>query len=180
MFYEVELSDVGYLRPADLGKDVSEVLKDQFRAKYVGRFVKEAGLIIDVLEVTDFGYGTSILGSPNIYIRASFKALSYMPLKDEVIEGEIENVVDYGIFVTAGPINGFVHISQLGDDVFVHRGGVIQGRKLKVTLRPGDVVRARVTAVSKPDPSAPLKNEPLIKVALTMRQPKLGKLEVVE
>jgi len=180
LFYEVELSDVGYVRPSDLGKDVREVLREQFRAKYVGRFVKEAGLILEVLEVTGFGYGTSIIGSPNIYVRARFRALSYMPLKDEVIEGEIENVVDYGIFVTAGPINGFVHISQLGDDVFVHRGGVMQGRKLKVTLRPGDVVRARVTAVSRADPSAPLRGEPIIKVALTMRQPKLGKLEVVE
>lgn len=180
MFYEVELSDVGYVKPSDLGKDLREILADQFRRKYVGRFVKEAGLILEVLEITDLSYGASVVGSPNIYVRAKFRALSYMPLKDEVIEGEIENVVDYGIFVTAGPINGFVHISQLGDDVFVHRGGVIQGRKLKVTLRPGDVVRARVTAVSKPDPSAPLRNEPIIKVALTMRQPKLGKLEVAE
>lgn len=180
MFYEVELSDVGYLRPSDLGKDLRGILVEQFRRKYLGRYVKDAGLILDVLEITDLSYGTSVMGSPNIYVRVKFRALSYMPLKDEVIEGEIENVVDYGIFVTAGPINGFVHISQLGDDVFVHRGGVIQGKKLKVTLRPGDIVRARVTAVSKPDPSAPLRNEPIIKVALTMRQPKLGKLEVAE
>ncbi len=176
MFYEVEMSDVGYIKPPDLGKDLREILKGQLRAKYVGRFVKEAGLILDVLDIVDMSYGTSIIGSPNIYVRVNFKALSYIPMKDEVIEGEIENVVEYGVFVSVGPINGFVHISQLGDDVFVHRGGVIQGRKLKITFRPGDVVRARVTAVSKPDPSAVLRNEPVIKVALTMRQPKLGKI----
>jgi len=176
LFYEVEMSDVGYIRPMDLGKDLREILKRQFRAKYVGRFVKDVGLILDVLEIADMSYGASVIGSPNIYVRANFKALSYIPMKDEVIEGEVENVVEYGVFVTVGPINGFVHISQLGDDVFVHRGGVIQGRKLKVTFRPGDVVRARITAVSKPDPSATLRNEPVIKVALTMRQPKLGKV----
>ncbi|MCS7103674.1 MAG: hypothetical protein NZ992_07340, partial [Candidatus Korarchaeum sp.] len=70
MFYEVELSDVGYVRPAELGKDVKEVLREQFKAKYVGRFVKEAGLILEVLEVTEIGYGTSIIGSPSIYLRA--------------------------------------------------------------------------------------------------------------
>ncbi len=180
MIYITEMSDVGFIRPMDLDKDIRSILRGQFSSKYVGRYLKEIGLILDVLEVTDLGYGKSIIGSPNIYVRAKFKVLTYLPLKDEIVEGEVENIVDYGMFVSIGPISGFVHISQLGDDVFVHRAGVLQSKKARITFRRGDRVRARITTISKPSPMALLKGEPIVKVSLTMRQPKLGKLEVKE
>ncbi|HDD68924.1 MAG TPA: S1 RNA-binding domain-containing protein, partial [Candidatus Korarchaeota archaeon] len=82
--------------------------------------------------------------------------------------------------VRVGPVDGFIHISQLGDDVFIQRGGVLQGRKTKITYRPGDRIRARVTAVSKPDPTAPKRGEPIIRIALSCRQPGLGKIEEKE
>lgn len=177
MFYITEMSDVGFIRPVDLTKDTKSILKEQFGSKYVGRYLKNVGLILDVLEVTDLSHGKSIIGSPNIYVRAKFRVLTYLPLKDEIVEGEVENIVDYGMFVSIGPISGFVHISQLGDDVFIHRSGVLQGRKARVTFRKGDVVRARITAVSKPSQVALLRGEPVVKVSLTMRQPKLGKIK---
>lgn len=177
MFYITEMSDVGFIRPADINKDIRSILRKQFGSKYVGRYLKDVGLILDVLEVTDLSHGKSIIGSPNMYARAKFKVLTYMPLKDEIVEGEVENIVDYGMFVSMGPISGFVHISQLGDDVFIHRSGVLQSRKAKITFRKGDRVRARITTVSKPSPAALLRGEPIVRVSLTMRQPELGKIE---
>jgi len=177
LFYMTEMSDVGYIRPIDMNKDIREILREQFTSKYVGRYLKDVGLILEILEVTDLGYGKSIIGSPHIYVRAKFKVMAYLPLKDEVVEGEVENIVDYGMFVSIGPISGFVHISQLGDDVFIHRAGVLQSKKAKITFRKGDKVRARITTVSKPSPAAILRGEPIVKVALTMRQPGLGKIE---
>ncbi len=176
MFYIAEMSDIGYIRPLDLKGDVKEILRRQFSGKYVGKYIEDLGLVLDVLEVTSVGLGKSFIGSPHIYLKAGFKVLTYMPIRDEIIEGEVENIVDYGMFVSIGPINGFVHISQLGNDVFIHRGGILQGKKKKVKFSIGDVVRAKVTAVSKPNLAAALRGEPIVRVSLTMRQPGLGKL----
>ncbi len=177
LFYITEMSDVGFIRPADITGDIKSILREQFGSKYIGRYLGDVGLVLDVLEVTELSHGKSIIGSPNIYVRAKFKVLTYLPLKDEIVEGEVENIVDYGMFVSIGPISGFVHISQLGDDVFIHRAGVLQSKKAKITFRKGDRVRARITTVSKPSPTALLRGEPIVKVSLTMRQPKLGKIE---
>ncbi len=177
LFYITEMSDVGFIRPADITGDIKSILREQFGSKYIGRYLRDVGLVLDVLEVTELSHGKSIIGSPNIYVRAKFKVLTYLPLKDEIVEGEVENIVDYGMFVSIGPISGFVHISQLGDDVFIHRAGVLQSKKAKITFRKGDRVRARITTVSKPSPTALLRGEPIVKVSLTMRQPKLGKIE---
>ncbi len=176
MFYIAEMSDIGYIRPLDLKGDVKEILRRQFSGKYVGKYIADIGLVLDVLEITEIGLGKSFIGSPHIYLKANFKVLTYMPVRDEIVEGEVENIVDYGMFISIGPINGFIHISQLGNDVFINKGGVIQGRKKKVRFSIGDVVRARVTAVSKPNLAAAIRGEPIVKVSLTMRQPGLGKL----
>ncbi|RLG40120.1 MAG: hypothetical protein DRO01_04580, partial [Thermoproteota archaeon] len=69
---------------------------------------------------------------------------------------------------------------QLGDDVFVHRAGVLQGRKTRITYRRGDVVRARITGVSRPSPAAAARGEPIVRVSLTCRQPGMGKVEAQE
>jgi len=177
LFYITEMSDVGFIKPADITGDIKSILREQFGSKYIGRYLRDVGLVLDVLEVTELSHGKSIIGSPNIYVRAKFKVLTYLPLKDEIVEGEVENIVDYGMFVSIGPISGFVHISQLGDDVFIHRAGVLQSKKAKITFRKGDRVRARITTVSKPSPAALLRGEPIVRVSLTMRQPKLGKIE---
>ncbi len=177
MFYVAEMSDIGYVRPLDLKGDIKEILRRQFSGKYVGKFISGLGLVLDVLEVTDVGLGKSFIGSPHIYLRASFRVLTYLPIRDEIVEGEVENIVDYGMFVSIGPINGFVHISQLGNDVFIHKGGILQGKKKRVKFSIGDVVRARITAVSKPNLAAALRGEPIVRVSLTMRQPGLGKVK---
>jgi len=66
LFYITEMSDVGFVRPIDLNKDIKSILREQFGSKYIGRYLKDVGLVLDVLEVTDLGYGKSIIGSPNI------------------------------------------------------------------------------------------------------------------
>lgn len=142
----------------------------------MGKYIRDIGLILEIVRITDISLGKVLISSPPVYFKAEFEALSYLPKTHEIVEGEIDKIVTHGVIVRVGPIDGFVHISQLGDDVFVQRAGVLQGRRTKITYRPGDVVRARITAVSRPDPTASLKGEPIIKIALSCRQPGLGKV----
>ena len=179
MFYTVELEDIGIIRPKELGSgDLRQLLADKFRNKYVGRYFSEIGLVLDVLEITDYGLGKSIIGSPCIYLKVRFKALTYLPKVNELVEGEIRGVSEYGVTINIGPIDGFIHISQLGDDVFIQRAaGFLYGKKTRVSFRRGDWVRARVTAVTKPDFVAAARGEPIVRVSLTCKQPGLGKIE---
>jgi len=176
LYYVVEMSDTVRVPPHMLDRDPAEVAEEQARAKYVGRYIPDVGLILEILEVKEVSEGVVLISSPSVFYRVTFDVLSFLPKPQEVVEGEIKAVLDYGAVVNIGPIDGFIHISQLGDDVFVHRAGVLQGRRSKLTFRRGDVVRARITSVSKPDPLAALRREPIVKVGLTCRQPGLGKI----
>ena len=89
----------------------------------------------------------------------------------EVVVGKIKDIADFGAFVSIGPIEGMVHISQAMDDyVSFAKDKVLTGKETGRSLKVGDKVRARVIAVSYKDVSNP-------KIGLTMRQPGLGKLE---
>ena len=88
-----------------------------------------------------------------------------------IVEGKVAEITEFGCFVNIGPIAGLVHISQVMDDfVSYSKSGVLQGKKTKRSLKVGDMVRARVVAIS-------LKSLQTAKIGLTMRQPGLGKLE---
>src|SRR3972149_4147543 len=89
----------------------------------------------------------------------------------EVITGKIKDIADFGAFISLGPIDGMIHISQTMDDfVSFAKDKVLSGRDSKRTLKVGDMCRARVIAVSFKDPMNP-------KIGLTMRQPGLGKTD---
>ena len=177
MYYIVKMSDIVWVPPRRLGEDPRQVAEEVLRGRYVGRYLEDAGLVLDVLRVNNVSLGKAIISSPSIYFRAEFEVLTFMPKVHEIVEGEVKAVLEHGIVITMGPIDGFVHISQLGDDVFVHRAGVLQGRRTRITYRRGDVVRARITGVSKPSPAAAARGEPIVRVSLTCRQPGMGKIE---
>jgi len=44
VFYITEMSDVGFIRPMDLNKDIRSILREQFNSKYVGRYLRDIGL----------------------------------------------------------------------------------------------------------------------------------------
>jgi DNA-directed RNA polymerase subunit E' len=89
----------------------------------------------------------------------------------ELCLGRIKDILDFGAFLTIGPIEGMIHLSQSMDDyVSFSKEKTLQGRDSKRSLKIGDTCRARVVAVSYKDLANP-------KIALTMRQVGLGKLE---
>jgi len=92
----------------------------------------------------------------------------------EVIAGKIKDIADFGAFITLGPLDGMIHISQTMDDfVSFSKEKTLQGRDSKRVLRIGDQCRARIIAVSFKDVTNP-------KIGLTMRQAGLGKIEWID
>lgn len=174
MFYKVELKDHIRVPPKYFESDVKEAVRKCIHLKYDGYIDEQIGLVIDVAEVGDIGDGVIIPGDGSSYYESTFSLFAFKPEMHEVVQGKVKEIADFGAFLTMGPIEGMIHVSQTMDDfVSFSKEKVLTGKDSKRVLKLDDVCRARVIAVSFKDLSNP-------KIGLTMRQPGLGKLEWIE
>ena len=146
----------------------------RIRKKYDGYISNELGIVIDVSNLKEIGEGVIIPGDGSSYYETKFEVLTFKPELQEVILGKIKDIVDFGAFITLGPIDGMIHISQTMDDfVSFSKEKTLAGKESKKSLKINDVCRARIIAVSFKDPLNP-------KLGLTMRQQGLGRLDWIE
>ena len=88
-----------------------------------------------------------------------------------MVLGKVKDIADFGAFMTIGPAEGMIHISQTMDDfVSFAKDKTLQGKESKKVLKVDDTCRARIIAVSYKQLSNP-------KIGLTMRQEYLGRLD---
>lgn len=174
MFYKLELKDHIRVPPRYFELDVKEAVLKSVKLKYDGLTTAELGFVIDVINVKDIGEGVIIPGDGASYYSTTFEIITFKPELQEVVIGRIKDIADFGAFLTMGPIDGMIHISQTMDDfVSFAKDKVLTGRDSKKILKVGDLCRARIIAVSFKDITNP-------KIGLTMRQQGLGKLEWIE
>jgi DNA-directed RNA polymerase subunit E' len=148
----------------------------QVKAKYEGVVDEELGYVIAVTEVKVNQIGKIIPGDGAAYHKVNFSLLTFYPKIQEVVEGEVVEIADFGAFVRIGPIDALLHVSQLLDDFISYdeKQGVLLGKESKRKLMSGDQVRVRITAVSLGRAGSSGK------IGVTARQPFLGKLEWIE
>jgi DNA-directed RNA polymerase subunit E' len=174
MFYKTQLKDHIRVAPKYFGNDVNDAVIKAVREKYAGYIDEDIGFVIDVLDIQQVGEGVIIPGDGAAYYETTFELITFKPEMHEIIPGKIKDIADFGAFITMGPIDGMIHISQTMDDfVSFAKDKVLSGKDSKRALKVGDECRARVIAVSFKDPVNP-------KIGLTMRQAGLGKLEWIE
>jgi len=134
------------------------------------------GYVIAVVDVKVSPIGKIIPGDGATYHKVDFSLLTFYPKIQEIVEGEIVEIADFGAFVRIGPIDALLHVSQLMDDFISYdeKQGVLLGKETRRKLVTGDQVRVRITAVSlgKAGSSG--------KIGVTARQPFLGKLEWID
>lgn len=176
MFDVITVESVVRIPPERFGQDFEKVTLDELRAKYEGLVSKQFGFIIAVIDVKVNTSGKIIPGDGATYHTASFSLLTYSPDVQEIVEGEIVEVEDFGAFVRIGPIDALLHVSQIIDDFISYdeRQGALNAKESSRSLKQGDVVRARVTVVSF------TKEKSSGKIGLTTRQPFLGKLTWIQ
>lgn len=171
MFYRVEVNDHIRVPPRLFEFDVKHAVLKAVKQKYDGLIEPTMGVVIDVSNVKQIGEGIIIPGDGASYYDTTFELLVFQPELQEVCQGKIKDIADFGAFITLGPIDGMIHISQTMDDfVSFAKDKTLSGRDSKRTLSVGDTCRARVIAVSFKDVTNP-------KIGLTMRQQGLGKME---
>ena len=176
MYQVVSIEDTVRVPPRRFNEELVDVITQEFEAMLVGRIDKEMGVVLSVTEVTAVGDGKIILGDGAIYYKAMVKLLVYQPQVNEVVEGVITELTEFGAFVNFGPIDGLIHVSQITEDFMSYdqKNSAFVGRETNKLLQVGDIVKARIITVSVKQRIADSK------IGLTMRQPYLGKLEWIE
>lgn len=174
MFYKAELMDHIRVAPNLFELDVQEAVLKAIKTKYDGLISQDLGIVVDVNSVKDIKEGVIIPGDGASYYETVFDIIAFKPEMHEVVPGKIKDIADFGAFITMGPIEGMIHISQTMDDfVSFAKDKVLTGKDTKRMLKVGDQCRARVIAVSFKDITNP-------KIGLTMRQEGLGKEDWLE
>lgn len=174
MFYKITLKDIVRVPPKFFGEDIEASILSQVKEKYTGFTSSEAGIVIDVVKINDYGEGILIPGDGASFYEVEFQVIALKLTLQESIIGKIRDIADFGAFITLGPIEGMIHVSQTMDDfVSFSEEKVLQGKEKGKTLKVNDVCRAKVIAISFKDVTNP-------KIGLTMRQKYLGKVDDIK
>jgi len=174
MFYKITLKDIIRVPPHLYGEDIESSILSQIKEKYSGFTSSDVGIVIDVIDVNNYGEGILIPGDGAGFYETEFTVLSLKIALQESIVGKIRDIADFGAFITLGPIEGMIHVSQTMDDfVSFSEEKVLQGKEKGKVLKVNDVCRAKVIAISFKDITNP-------KIGLTMRQKYLGKIEDIK
>ena len=173
MFRFIMLQDTIRIPPETFGNPLEKVGLDQVKAKYEGIVDGKLGYVIAVTNVEVSPTGKIIPGDGATYHKVTFSLLTFYPVIQEIVEGDVVEIADFGAFVRIGPIDALLHVSQLIDDYMSYdeKQGVLLGKETKRRLTSGDHVRVRITAVSLGRAGSSGK------IGVTARQPSLGKLE---
>lgn len=176
MFKLVTLEDTIRIPPETFGNPLEEVGRQQVNAKYEGVVDEELGYVIAVIDVKVSSTGKIIPGDGAAYHKVTFSLLTFYPKLQEIVEGEVVEIADFGAFVRIGPVDALLHVSQLMDDFISYdeKQGVLLGKETKRKLVSGDQVRVRITAISLGRAGSSGK------IGVTARQPFLGKLEWID
>ena len=174
MFYKIKLNDFVRIPPDRFNLPLEEAVTKELKKKFEGYISKDLGIVIDVSKINQINEGVIILGDGASYYNCTFDLLTYKPELQEIVIGKVKDIADFGVFMSLGPIEGMIHISQTMDDfVSFSKEKVLTGKESKRSLKVGDKCKARVIAVSYKDLSNP-------KLGLTMRQKGLGKFDWIE
>jgi len=176
MFKLITLEDTIRIPPETFGNPLGSVGLQQVKAKYEGAVDEELGYVIAVTDVKVSPTGKIIPGDGATYHKVTFSLLTFYPKIQEIVEGDVVEIADFGAFVRIGPVDALLHVSQLMDDFISYdeKQGVLSGKETKRKLSSGDQVRVRITAVSLGRAGSSGK------IGVTARQPFLGKLEWIE
>jgi len=164
------LGDVVRIPPSLFGTPLKKAGLNILKEKYESMISADLGYIIMILDAKVDEMGKMIAGDGGTFHKVEFNALTFYPKLQEIVNGEIVDITDFGAFVRIGPTDALLHLSQVMDDYLKSdvKSGMILANQSGRTLRVGSTLRARITAVSLG------KAATMGKIGITCRQPFLG------
>jgi DNA-directed RNA polymerase subunit E' len=176
MFAIVHMSDVVRIPPSRLTNSLKDAAIQILKEKYESMLSADVGYVVMITDAEVSSVGKLVAGDGATYHKVTFKALTFYPKLQEIVEGEVVEITDFGAFVRIGPTDALLHLSQITDDYLKSdvKAGVIVANQSSKSLKIGSKIRARITAVSLG------KGAGMGKIGITCRQPFLGALEWIQ
>lgn len=176
MFQIVEIEDIIRIDPIDFGNELNTISEKILKGRYESTITPELGYVILIINVKTEKIGKIIPGDGGTYHTVKFKLLSFLPKLQEIVEGEIVEITDFGAFIRVGPTDALLHLSQITDEYLNSdvRQGLITAKESNRTLQVGTNMRVRITALSLTRGTA------MGKIGVTCRQPFLGSSEWIK
>ena len=170
MFSISTLVDVVRIPPTLFGTALKKAAVNILKEKYESMINTDLGYIIMILDAKVEEMGKMIPGNGGTFHKVEFDALTFYPKLQEIVQGEIVDITDFGAFVRIGPTDALLHLSQVMDEYLKSdvKSGMIIANESGKTLRVGSTIRSRITAVSLG------KAATMGKIGITCRQPYLG------
>ena len=176
MFQIIEAEDVVRVEPLDFSESLNKMAEKMLKIKYESTLSPEFGYIILIINVKADKVGKILPSDGATYHSVHFKILTYLPKLQEVVEGEVVEITDFGAFIRIGPTDALLHLSQITDEYLNSdvRQGLITAQQSSRTISVGTRMRVRVTALSLARGSS------MGKIGVTCRQPFLGATDWIE
>jgi DNA-directed RNA polymerase subunit E' len=171
MYYKLTMEDKVRVPPNRMGEALGDVIIDVLQEQHEGSIDKEIGIFIAVTKVIEIGEGEMVPGDGAVYYDVFFEGIVLRLDLQEVIEGIVVETTSFGAFISLGPIDAMLHVSQISDEYinYDEKNAQLVCQESHAYLSVGDVVRARVVTLSLNE------REPRdSKIGLTMRQAGLG------
>ena len=176
LFSVSTLIDIVRIPPNLFGTGLKKAAESILKSKYESMINAELGYIIMVMDAKVETMGKMIPGDGGTFHRVEFQALTFYPKLQEIVQGELVDITDFGAFVRIGPTAALLHLSQVMDDYLKSdvESGMIIANQSGRTLKVNSAIRARITAVSLGKAAS------MGKIGITCRQPFLGANEWIE
>ncbi|KQC09253.1 MAG: DNA-directed RNA polymerase subunit E' [Methanolinea sp. SDB] len=171
MYYRMKLADKVRVPPNRLGEELKSVILDVLQEQLEGSIDKEIGIFIAVTAVLDVGEGEIVPGDGAVYYDVDFESVVLRLSLQEVMEGLVVETTSFGAFVSLGPIDAMLHVSQISDEYinYDEKNSRLICQESKRFIGVNENIRARVVTLSLNE------REPRdSKIGLTMRQSGLG------
>ncbi|OYT43678.1 MAG: DNA-directed RNA polymerase [Candidatus Aenigmarchaeota archaeon ex4484_56] len=172
MFYLLDIHEKVGVEVQKMGSDIKESLKEKLEEIHIK---ENNGVFLGVEEIKKVSEEGDILPEePYIFFDVEYTALFFQPLQNEIVEGIVSDVAEFGPFVKIGPIDALVHISQITKEKMVYnpKQDVITNKNGKLVIQKNDIVRAMVVSSSI--------SQERVKVSLSMKGEGLGPLKWIK
>jgi len=101
MFVSVVIEDTVLIAPKNFGNELPTV-KQEIRTKYCGKYIKDVGLCITLLDIESVGDGYVSTGEGAAQVAVKFRMIVFRPFRGEVIDGKITKSDEEGLKVSLG------------------------------------------------------------------------------
>lgn len=182
MYVSIEKEYVARIPPEKLSGDYMKAVSDVAKTSIEGRLIdleeqnyqNQKAFIISVMSVEPVGEGTIVHGDGGVYQSIKYNALGYLPEMQEIVDGFVTSVKEFGAFIRFGPFEGLLHKSQIMDDridIDLTNQRIV-GKESKREIKVGDKLRVKIVSLNLASSSVMDS-----KIGLTMKQLGLGKVE---